>query len=183
MNAAYAALAARIRDEGIEFVDLRAVDLAGRFRHVTLPAARLTEDLVTQGVGFDGSNYGYRAVTSSDMVLVPDLSTAYVERRESERVLALIGDTRLSGEDSTVPRHQPGSLLSPFIALAAVSRGQSPASLVWDIPTSSDASGVEDALAYHGAVNLRGALANDYLSPLVRLVSRNLTSTGIVIFA
>jgi glutamine synthetase len=92
MNAAFQTLAARIRDEAIEFVDLRAVDLAGRFRHVTLPAARLTEELVDQGVGFDGSNYGYRAVAASDMVLVPDLSTAYVEQRNGERVLALIGD-------------------------------------------------------------------------------------------
>jgi glutamine synthetase len=92
MTNAYQALAARIRDEGIEFVDLRAVDLLGRFRHVTLPAARLTEEVATQGVGFDGSNYGYRSVSHSDMVLVPDLATAYVEQRDGERIVALIGD-------------------------------------------------------------------------------------------
>ncbi len=92
MTTDFQTLAAQIRDEGIEFVDLRAVDLAGRFRHVTLPAARFTEDLVRRGVGIDGSNYGYRAVTASDMVLVPDLATAYVETRQGERVVALIGD-------------------------------------------------------------------------------------------
>lgn len=81
-----------LRDSEVEFVDLRAVDLAGRFRHLTIPAARFTMDLVAKGVGFDGSNYGYRRVSASDMVLLPDLSTAYVETRGGERLLAVIGD-------------------------------------------------------------------------------------------
>ncbi len=88
----YENLRRQIESEGIEFVDLRVVDLSGRFRHVTIPAARFRPELIASGVNFDGSNYGYRGVAHSDMVLVPDLSTAYVDVRKGERILTLIGD-------------------------------------------------------------------------------------------
>ncbi len=82
----------RIESEGIEFVDFRVVDLVGRFRHITIPAARFDERTTTKGIGFDGSNYGYRKIAGSDMVLIPDLSSAYVEERSGERILTVIGD-------------------------------------------------------------------------------------------
>ncbi len=67
-------------------------DLVGRFRHLTIPAARFTESVLNEGIGFDGSNYGYCHVSGSDMVLIPDLSTAYVEERGGERILTLVSD-------------------------------------------------------------------------------------------
>lgn len=88
----YAALKRRTEEEAIEFVDFRVVDLVGRLRHITVPASRFTEDLVEEGIGFDGSNYGYRHVEGSDMVLLPDLSTAYVEERDGERFLSIMSD-------------------------------------------------------------------------------------------
>jgi len=88
----YEGLKGRIEEEAIGFVDFRVTDLTGRFRHVTIPADRFTESLLSDGVGFDGSNYGYRGIGGSDMVLVPDLSTAYVEERDGERILTVIGD-------------------------------------------------------------------------------------------
>ncbi len=88
----YHSLMRLIESEGIEFVDFRVVDLAGRFRHVTIPASRFRPELMASGIGFDGSNYGYRGVAHSDMVLLPDLSTAYVDVRKGERILTIIGD-------------------------------------------------------------------------------------------
>ena len=88
----YDGLRGLIDEEGIEFVDFRVTDLTGRFRHVTIPVDRFTESLVNEGVGFDGSNYGYRGIGGSDMVLLPDLSTAYIEERDGEKILTLIGD-------------------------------------------------------------------------------------------
>ena len=88
----HASLKQRVEEEGIDSIDLRAADLMGRFRHLTIPATRLTEVVVREGVGFDGSNYGYCRVSGSDMVLIPDLSTAYVEERHGERILAVICD-------------------------------------------------------------------------------------------
>ena len=69
-----------IRDEGIQMVDFKMVDIHGQFRHVTIPAENFSEDMMTDGVGFDASNYGYAVVEKSDMVFIPDLDTAYVDR-------------------------------------------------------------------------------------------------------
>ena len=66
-----------IRDEGIQMVDFKMVDIHGQFRHVTIPAENFSEDMMTDGVGFDASNYGYAVVEKSDMVFIPDLDTAY----------------------------------------------------------------------------------------------------------
>ena len=88
-------------------------------------------------------------------------------------VLALVGDTSMEGEQSSLISHPPGSLLSPFIALTGFARGMGPASLVWDIPT-----GLPPELAghpnpdgsFHGPQRLRLAVANDYLAAMARLL-------------
>jgi glutamine synthetase len=68
-----------IRDRGVSMVDLKYCDLWGRWHHVTLPAPRLTADLMERGVGFDGSSVGFKVVSSGDMVLVPDLATGFMD--------------------------------------------------------------------------------------------------------
>jgi len=85
-----ASLRERIEQERIGSIDFRLVDLTGRLRHITMPASRLSESIISNGFGFDGSNYGYLGAAGSDMVLVPDLSTAFVEERDGERVLSFI---------------------------------------------------------------------------------------------
>jgi len=87
-----ASLKRRAEEEEVASVDFRVSDLVGRFRHLTIPVRRLSESVLYDGIGFDGSNLGYRHVAGSDMVLVPDLSTAYIEERSGERVLTLIAD-------------------------------------------------------------------------------------------
>lgn len=64
-------------NHGIEMVDLKFTDLAGRWHHVTIPADQFSERLLADGVGFDGSSVGLRSVKSGDMVLIPDLATAF----------------------------------------------------------------------------------------------------------
>ncbi len=88
----FASLKRRVEEEGIDSIDFRVADLVGRFRHLTIPVTRFTEFLLSEGIGFDGSNYGYCHVSGSDMILIPDLSTAYVEERGGERILTLISD-------------------------------------------------------------------------------------------
>jgi glutamine synthetase len=68
-----------IRDRDVAMVDLKFCDLAGRWRHVTLPAGRFSAELMVEGVGFDGSSVGLKSVSSGDMVLVPDLSTGFLD--------------------------------------------------------------------------------------------------------
>ena len=80
------------KDSGIKMVDFMMVDLNGRWRHLTIPADRLNEHTLINGIGFDGSNYGFAPVEKSDMVLVPDLSSAYVDTFAEVPTLAMIGD-------------------------------------------------------------------------------------------
>jgi glutamine synthetase len=70
---------AHIRDQAIEMVDLKFCDLWGRWHHVTLPSAHFTAKTVESGVGFDGSSLGLRPVSAGDLVLVPDLSSGFVD--------------------------------------------------------------------------------------------------------
>jgi glutamine synthetase len=69
--------AAFIRHKSVAMVDLKFCDLWGRWRHVTLPAARFNPALLETGVGFDGSSLGLSAVKSGD--LVPELATAFLD--------------------------------------------------------------------------------------------------------
>jgi glutamine synthetase len=66
-----------IRDKHYAMVDLKFSDLAGRWHHVTVPASQFGEALMRDGVGFDASSIGLKPVKAGDMVLLPDLSTAF----------------------------------------------------------------------------------------------------------
>ena len=79
-------------DNGIQMVDFMMVDLDGRWRHLTIPVNRFTEDTMEDGIGFDGSNYGFAPVEKSDMVFVPDIKSAYVDTFAEVPTLAMIGD-------------------------------------------------------------------------------------------
>ena len=70
---------ALIREQDIKMVDFKIVDIDGQFRHVTIPAANFTEETLSNGIGFDASNYGYAVVEKSDMVYIPDLDTAMID--------------------------------------------------------------------------------------------------------
>lgn len=116
------------------------------------------------------------AFTPGDANLPAALTgSALVTDPTTGEVLALVGESTRSAESSTLGEHAPGSLLSPFVAVAAFARGYSPASLVWDVPASHPAAiglaGNPDG-AYHGPQRLRTALANDYLVPLSQLVDQ-----------
>ena len=64
-------------DNGIEMVDLKFTDLPGTFQHVSIPIAELKPDLFVEGTGFDGSSIrGFQTIEESDMLLVPDATTA-----------------------------------------------------------------------------------------------------------
>ena len=63
-----------IREQNIQMVDFKMVDINGQYRHVTIPARNFSEETMKSGIGFDASNYGYAVVEKSDMVFIPDLT-------------------------------------------------------------------------------------------------------------
>jgi len=68
-----------ILEKDLKFLDLKYSDLTGRLRHVTLPVEQL-EHAVKEGVGFDSSAVaGFRTVDAGDMLLKPDLDSAFVD--------------------------------------------------------------------------------------------------------
>lgn len=87
-----------IEEQNIKFVDFKIVDLIGRWRHVTIPASQFTPNLIEAGVGFDGSSYGYRSIQKSDMLLIPDPTTAKVEGFSREKAISIIGEIYEVGE-------------------------------------------------------------------------------------
>lgn len=68
-----------VMDNHIEVIDLKFCDLWGRWHHLTIPASQFESDLMESGVGFDGSSVGLKSVKSGDMVLIPNLSTGFLD--------------------------------------------------------------------------------------------------------
>jgi len=70
----------RIKDEEIEWVDLRFTDPKGKWQHLSMCSGVIGEDELTDGLMFDGSSIaGWKAINESDMILKPDLDSVYVD--------------------------------------------------------------------------------------------------------
>ena len=79
-------------ENAIKMADFMMIDMDGRWRHLTMPIERLTKDTLVDGVGFDGSNYGYAPIERSDMVFIPEIKSAYVDAFAEVPTLSMIGD-------------------------------------------------------------------------------------------
>ncbi|MBP7227581.1 MAG: transglycosylase domain-containing protein [Longilinea sp.] len=100
-------------------------------------------------------------------------ASAVILDPQSGEILAYVGDTTLTGgEQATQQPHDPGSLLTPFIGIAAFAHGLSPATLSWDIPNPTPGLPANLDGNFHGPMRLRTALANDYLSPFQQLLEQ-----------
>ena len=79
-----------ISDEDVKFVDVRFCDLPGIMQHFTVPSGIVDADFFTAGQMFDGSSIrGFQAIHESDMKLVPDPTTAYVDPFRAEKTLIM----------------------------------------------------------------------------------------------
>ncbi len=64
----------------VKMVDIRFIDLPGTWQHFTVPVSRLSEELITEGLPFDGSSIrGFQEIHESDMLLLPDPDTAFID--------------------------------------------------------------------------------------------------------
>jgi glutamine synthetase len=83
------------KDRGIKMVDLKFIDLPGTWQHFTVPINEFSEDIFTDGAGFDGSSIrGYQHIQESDMLLVPDPDTAAIDPFSDIPTLSLICNVR-----------------------------------------------------------------------------------------
>ncbi len=79
-----------IKENDVKFVDFRFTDTLGKEQHVSVPAHTIDEDVFTEGKMFDGSSIaGWKGINESDMILMPDTSTAVLDLFADETQLIL----------------------------------------------------------------------------------------------
>ena len=106
---------------------------------------------------------------NSDVISEPSTSALILDP-QSGQILAAVGETLRGEETAFLAAHDPGSLLAPFVYLTAFARGLSPASLVWDIPSSSNVQNLDGQ--FHGPMRIRIAIANDYFAPAADIANQ-----------
>lgn len=104
-----------VKKHNIEMIDFKMIDLEGRWRHLSIPVARFTEETMKAGIGFDGSNYGYAPIEKSDMVFIPNLKTAIVDKFVEVPTITMMGDVYVIDE----PENRPFNQYPRNVSLAA----------------------------------------------------------------
>ena len=84
------AVLSTIKDEEVEYVDIRFTDPRGKLQHVTVMADQVDADFLDEGFMFDGSSIaGWKSIDESDMKLMPDTNSAYIDPFYAEKTLCL----------------------------------------------------------------------------------------------
>ena len=79
------------KDKGVKVLDLKFVDMPGTWQHFSLPIGALEDKSFEDGFGFDGSSIrGWKHINESDMLVIPDPDTAFVDPFTKETTLSLI---------------------------------------------------------------------------------------------
>ena len=82
-----------LKDKEAEFVDLRFTDPRGKLQHLTMDTTVVDEDMLNDGVFFDGSSIaGWKAINESDMILKPDTSRFFIDPFTSHNTAVLFCD-------------------------------------------------------------------------------------------
>ncbi len=82
-----------VKDKDIKFVDFRFTDTKGKMQHVTAHSSTVEEETFTDGYAFDGSSIaGWKGIESSDMLLMPDASSAHLDPFFAQSTLAIFCD-------------------------------------------------------------------------------------------
>ncbi|QDX25955.1 type I glutamate--ammonia ligase [Sphingomonas suaedae] len=82
-----------VKDQEIEWIDLRFTDPKGKWQHLTMVASVIGEDELTDGLMFDGSSIaGWKAINESDMILKPDLDAVWTDPFSATPMLILVCD-------------------------------------------------------------------------------------------
>jgi glutamine synthetase len=82
-----------IQEKNVEWVDFRFIGLDGKAHHISLPASEVEEETFVNGVAFDGSSIaGFRGIEESDMVMMPDTDSAYIDPFTAHTTLNIVCD-------------------------------------------------------------------------------------------
>ena len=82
-------------EQGVKEVDVKFTDIRGMLQHFTVPFDNFSEDAFTEGLGFDGSSIrGFQSINVSDLNLIPDPSTAFIDPVPAMKTLTLLCDVK-----------------------------------------------------------------------------------------
>ena len=85
-----AAVLKQIKDEDVAYVDIRFTDTRGKVQHVTVDCDLVDEDFLEEGFMFDGSSIaGWKSIENSDMKLMPDTTSTYLDPFYAEKTLCI----------------------------------------------------------------------------------------------
>src|ERR1700754_2921167 len=84
-----------IKSQNVRMVDLRFTDLPGTWQHFSVPPGAVDAEALTEGIGFDGSSIrGFQEIQESDMLVVPDPGTAFLDPFAESTTLVLVCNIR-----------------------------------------------------------------------------------------
>src|SRR5215468_2839007 len=84
-----------IKDDKVAMIDLRFTDVPGLWQHFSVPPSALDSDSFEDGVGFDGSSIrGFQEIQESDMLVIPDPTSAFLDPFTEAPTLVLICNIR-----------------------------------------------------------------------------------------
>jgi glutamine synthetase len=96
------------QDHGARMVDLKFTDVFGMWQHFSVPLRSFDESVFKEGIGFDGSSIrGFQEINESDMLLIPDASTAVMDPFTAEPTLSLVCDVTQPGVARTPYTRDP----------------------------------------------------------------------------
>ena len=78
--------------EEVEIIDLKVIDMRGKWHRLSITSQKLSSDLMIKGIGFDGSSYGFLTVDKSDMVMIPDITTCYIDSSKVHKTIVVIAN-------------------------------------------------------------------------------------------
>ncbi len=82
-----------VKKNEIKFVDFKFMDFPGQWQHFTVPVSEFDADSFADGYGFDGSSIrGWKSINESDMLIIPDANTMFVDPFVKEPTISLICD-------------------------------------------------------------------------------------------
>jgi membrane peptidoglycan carboxypeptidase len=159
---------ARIERGGLIIISTLDVELQGQASCVTAFYAARLAGLPEPSV--ECESLRFLSALSPSIAIPESSSSAIVTDPKTGQILAVVGETFQGQETPLVAAHRPGSVLDAFVYLTGFTRGQSPASLIWDIPGRTDVQNFDGL--YHGPIRLRVALVNDYPAPAAQVLSQ-----------
>lgn len=74
-----------------EVIDFKFVDVPGKWQHFSIPRGEFSDEIITKGIGFDGSSIrGFQSIDKSDMMLIPDSASAFIDPFSEPRTLSIV---------------------------------------------------------------------------------------------